>query len=72
MIAMTLTGHPLRTVVGGKQGATTKPPVVTIGAGGTTMTDAEEVAGIMAIELVIKARAGAEGGVATRLALQLW
>lgn len=51
------------------------PPDVTIGAGSmivATMTDMEEVARIMAIKLVINARAGAEAEAATGSQPQLW
>lgn len=54
------------------------PPVVTIvtiGAGdmiAAMMTDTEEVAGIMVIELAIEARAGAEAETAIERGPELW
>lgn len=73
MKGMTRTSHPQRTV--GSKRPLRDSPVVTIGAKGTMtamMTDMEEVAGILAIELVIEARAGAGVEVATGPALQRW
>ena len=57
MAAMAQTNHPQETVVQGSKRQQQNPPILTIGVGGmivATMTDMEEVAGIVAIELVIK------------------